>query len=245
MPTQQHSLYSYLLIAPLSIQIMLIFGIAMTAFVYAYTLRSAFIIATGTLQKAKVIGFKRSARKLGKLVFPKYDPVVAYEDSHGAIKQTVVKKVYPKSMSYIDVFITKKTATFIDLTNLGYMFFFGSFLTYLWLLLFREIDLFESRISFSMPFLVAAILMVRNISQYHFADKSFLPIRMWKQKKADLQTTKVVLTDDEYQQLIVPDRILSYAEVKRLEKKEALPNTILHGIMLALLIGYVIWDMLA
>lgn len=245
MPTQQHPLYSYILEAPLSIQIMLLFALAMTAIAYGYALRSVFIIVTGTLQKAKVIGFKRRTRKIGKLVFPRYDPIVTYEDSYGTSKQAVIRKVYAKSMSSIEVFITKKTVEFVDLNNLGLVLFCGSFITYIWLLLFREIDLLGSKLSLLAPFIVVAILMLRNISQYHFADKSFLPIRMWKQRKADLQITKIDLTDDEYKQLITPDSILSYAEVKRLEKKETRPKAIIHGIMLVLFIGLLIWDILA
>lgn len=243
MQEQPFSFYTYLLEAPLSLQITFVFSAAVTAVVYGGILRSISIILTGKLQKAKVIGFKRSVHSLGKMSFPSYHTVLAYEDSRGIHRQTIMKCIPVKNMVAVDVFVTKRSARLIDLATLGSFFFVGSFITYLGLLLFRKIDLFGSNLSFLMPSLVLFILLSRNESQYHYAEKSLPIIRGWLQTKADAKIEKP--SEDEYQNLIVPERILSYTEVRKLQKKEGLLNSVRDGLIAILLIGFCIWDIFA
>lgn len=240
MESRASSYYQALLEADLITQIGNLFAFAMTLFLLWVLLRSAYLIATGKLQKIPIIGFKRRAWSFGRFIFPSYDPVISYKNFEGSEKQTTLKGTPLKNITAIDVFVFPQKVKFISLTDIGSYLFFGSLMSMIWLDLILGIDLsFQKVINCSI--LIMFILFWRSASQFDYANKSFLGLRNWRQMKRDKEITKIELEETEYLALIAPDRILTYEEAKRLESKEGNWKDILVMACLISFTGLMVW----
>ncbi|HEY0902235.1 MAG TPA: hypothetical protein VGD95_08935, partial [Micavibrio sp.] len=65
-------------------------------------------------------------------------------------------------------------------------------------------------------------LLLSSERQFHYSDKKNPFIRFSQQYKADKQIEEP--SDAEYQELATPDRILTYAEVKKLQTRQVLAH---------------------